>query len=207
MLTLTRRIGERIVIGDDVEVEVLSVQGGRVRLGIRAPRSLTVVRGELLDRVLGQNLEASTEAQGPMSWRPPADMPVVELPLGLYGMPQLTRWVVCELAEAIEGSRIPLRLMVAVDRPAIRLLVVDLTTLPEYPIANACAAAGVSLESAAVAGVVTAPAEGDCTVNLAAPIVVDLDTRQGRQVILTDARLSVAAPLAGGEIAAAEARP
>lgn len=196
MLTLTRRPGERIVIGDGIEIEVLAVSGGRTRLGIRAPRETSVVRGELVDRVLGQNLEASTEAQGPETWRPPADLPIVTLESGLYGMPDLKRWVVCELAEAVEGARIPLRLFIAADRPSIRLLVADVVVIrPDFPIAQACLMAGVPSESAVLAGVVTAPTDGECSINLAAPIVIDLAKRRGRQVILSDARLPVDAPL------------
>lgn len=46
MLVLTRRLNERIVIGDDVEVCVLRVGGGRVRLGITAPDSVKIRRSE-----------------------------------------------------------------------------------------------------------------------------------------------------------------
>ena len=48
MLVLSRRIGESIVIGDDITVTVLEVRGDVVRLGIDAPRSVTVQRSELL---------------------------------------------------------------------------------------------------------------------------------------------------------------
>ena len=206
MLTLTRRPGERIVIGDGIEIEVLAVHGGRARLGIRAPRETSVVRGELLDRVLGQNLEASTEAQGPETWRPPADLPTVHLESGLYGMPDLHKWVVCELADAVEGARIPLRLFIAANRPSIRLLLADLTVLrSDYPVKVACMSAGIDPKRAVLAGVVTAPDNGECTVNLAAPIVIDLAKRAGKQVILSDARLPVDAPLHASM--AAEAHP
>jgi carbon storage regulator len=47
MLVLSRRSGESIVIGDDIVITVVSVQGGRVRLGIQAPRSVGVNRSEL----------------------------------------------------------------------------------------------------------------------------------------------------------------
>ncbi len=50
MLVLTRRINERIVIGDDIIVTVLEVHGEHVRLGIDAPRSVKVFREEILDR-------------------------------------------------------------------------------------------------------------------------------------------------------------
>ena len=48
MLVLTRRLGERIVIGNNIVIEVVGVQGGRVRLGIQAPSNVPVVRQELL---------------------------------------------------------------------------------------------------------------------------------------------------------------
>lgn len=48
MLVLSRRVGESIVIGDDVTVTVLEVRGDVVRVGIAAPRSVTVHREELL---------------------------------------------------------------------------------------------------------------------------------------------------------------
>lgn len=50
MLVLTRRINERIVIGDDVTVTVLEVRGDQVRLGIEAPRDVKVFREEVLQR-------------------------------------------------------------------------------------------------------------------------------------------------------------
>jgi carbon storage regulator len=48
MLVLTRKVGERIVIGDGITVEVLSVKGNRIRLGIEAPPGVSIVREELL---------------------------------------------------------------------------------------------------------------------------------------------------------------
>lgn len=50
MLVLTRRINERIVIGDDIVVTVLEVHGEQVRLGIDAPRTVKVFREEVLQR-------------------------------------------------------------------------------------------------------------------------------------------------------------
>jgi carbon storage regulator len=48
MLVLTRKAGERIVIADNIIVEVLEVQGNRVRIGIQAPQGVTILREELL---------------------------------------------------------------------------------------------------------------------------------------------------------------
>ncbi len=49
MLVLTRKEGEAIKIGDDVEVEVLSIRGGKVRLGITAPIGISVHREEVYE--------------------------------------------------------------------------------------------------------------------------------------------------------------
>lgn len=48
MLVLTRREGERIALGDDIVVTVVSIQGNKVRIGVSAPDDVTIRRGELL---------------------------------------------------------------------------------------------------------------------------------------------------------------
>jgi carbon storage regulator len=51
MLVLTRKPGQSIMIGDGVEVQVLSVAGEKVRLGITAPRDVSIFRNEVYDRI------------------------------------------------------------------------------------------------------------------------------------------------------------
>jgi carbon storage regulator len=51
MLILTRRVGETVVIGDEVQVTVLGVKGNQVRLGVTAPRDVSVHRQEIYDRI------------------------------------------------------------------------------------------------------------------------------------------------------------
>jgi carbon storage regulator len=59
MLVLTRRIGQVIKIGDEVEIVLVGVQGEQARIGIRAPRRVAVVRGELVEEVTAENRAAA----------------------------------------------------------------------------------------------------------------------------------------------------
>jgi carbon storage regulator len=65
MLVLTRKLGEKIVLGDGIVVTVVAIKGGQVRLGIDAPQEVPVMRGELLaDR------PTIIERSGPVVARP-----------------------------------------------------------------------------------------------------------------------------------------
>jgi len=57
MLILTRKVGERVVIGDNVVISVLGSRGHQVRLGIEAPRDVAVHREEIYDRIQGESEE------------------------------------------------------------------------------------------------------------------------------------------------------
>ena len=60
MLVLTRKVGQSIVIGDEIEVVVLEVRGEQVRVGIRAPKNVSVHRKEVYEQIQG---EGSTEEE------------------------------------------------------------------------------------------------------------------------------------------------
>lgn len=62
MLVLSRRVGEQLVIGDDIVVTVIEVRSDGVRLGIDAPRSVTVHRAEVLEAVKAANVAATDAA-------------------------------------------------------------------------------------------------------------------------------------------------
>ncbi|MEJ2078277.1 MAG: carbon storage regulator CsrA [Acidobacteriota bacterium] len=59
MLVFTRKSGESLMIGDDIEIRILSVGTEQVRVGISAPRQIPVHRREVYDAIVEQNLRAS----------------------------------------------------------------------------------------------------------------------------------------------------
>jgi carbon storage regulator len=60
MLILTRRVGETLMIGDDVTVTVLGVKGSQVRLGVDAPREVGVHREEIYERIQRELAQGET---------------------------------------------------------------------------------------------------------------------------------------------------
>lgn len=62
MLVISRRKGQRVSIGDEIELVVTEVHRSSVKLGIRAPRGLTVLRGEIRDAIEEQNRLAATSS-------------------------------------------------------------------------------------------------------------------------------------------------
>jgi len=59
MLILTRKLGERITIGDDITITLLEIKGTQIKLGIEAPKSISIHRQEIYERIRRENLESS----------------------------------------------------------------------------------------------------------------------------------------------------
>ncbi len=64
MLILTRRVGETLMIGDEVTVTVLGVKGNQVRIGVNAPKNIAVHREEIYERIRRENEHRDDENRG-----------------------------------------------------------------------------------------------------------------------------------------------
>ena len=61
MLILTRRVGETLMVGDDVTVTVLGVKGNQVRIGVNAPKDVSVHREEIYQRIQREKADAGNQ--------------------------------------------------------------------------------------------------------------------------------------------------
>jgi carbon storage regulator len=59
LLILTRKIGEGIVLGDDIRIAILEIRGKQIRIGIEAPPNVVVLREEIYQRIQEENLRAA----------------------------------------------------------------------------------------------------------------------------------------------------
>lgn len=59
MLALTRKIGEKIIIDDNIEVTIVDIKGDNVRVAISAPKNIKIFRGELYEAIINENKQAA----------------------------------------------------------------------------------------------------------------------------------------------------
>ena len=62
MLVLTRKVGESIVIGDNIEITVIETKGEQIKLGIKAPKEVDIHRKELLEAIQHANQQAANQS-------------------------------------------------------------------------------------------------------------------------------------------------
>lgn len=63
MLILTRRVGESIIVGDNVTITVLGIKGNQIRLGVNAPKEVSVHREEIYQRIKQEQKVAGSESE------------------------------------------------------------------------------------------------------------------------------------------------
>lgn len=59
MLALSRKVGQKIVIGDNIVITFIDIKGEHIRVGIEAPREIKIYRGELYDDIVAENKKAA----------------------------------------------------------------------------------------------------------------------------------------------------
>ncbi|WP_059049974.1 carbon storage regulator CsrA [Paenibacillus senegalimassiliensis] len=64
MLVLRRKVGEVVMIGNDIQVQVLGVEGDQIKLGFLAPKEVQLLRKELYEGVVAENMAANVPVQG-----------------------------------------------------------------------------------------------------------------------------------------------
>jgi len=67
MLILTRKLGEKINIGDDISVTLLEIKGAQVKIGIQAPKSIGIHRNEIYEKIREENLGSSNISDSDLS--------------------------------------------------------------------------------------------------------------------------------------------
>ena len=62
MLVITRKNNESLVIGDNIEINILEISNGKVRIGINAPNEIKIIRKEIIDNIRQTNIDSKVDA-------------------------------------------------------------------------------------------------------------------------------------------------
>ena len=220
MLILQRRVGEKIVVGGEIEITVTEVTKRGVRLAVRAPSGVTILRGETHDAVVASNARAALAGgtdfrhRARVAFVRPAggaavirlsktrfgdievdDSRAVTFPRGLIGFPDARKFV---LLEPRGSSRVAW--LQSIDVPELAFPVVDGACIgqaypqPDSPELARNAGLGSS-ELALLVIVAMSGQERSLVANMLAPLIVDLESRTGAQVVLDHRVFSASAPL------------
>jgi flagellar assembly factor FliW len=162
VLILTRKIGESIMVGDNIRLVVLDIRGRQIRLGIEAPMDIVVLREEIAQRLTDENLRAASfnyqEVQEALNgvavevghrfgWRPPRpESPAVTIESQALGRLTVSADCIITFASGLPGFpeehryalvnnhlKSPFYCLQCVDNPALAFVVADPTALvPDY---------------------------------------------------------------------------
>ncbi len=91
MLVLTRKPGEKLVIADNIRVVVLEVNGNAIKLGIEAPRTVRVLRAELVKQIDAKQVADPDLQNKPAEWMKPADAAPCRRRVKMLRSPRLRR--------------------------------------------------------------------------------------------------------------------
>jgi carbon storage regulator len=69
MLILSRKVNEKIMIGEDISVSIIEIQGDHIRIGVDAPKNIKIFRQEVFDAIKMENRAAATSAPLPPEFR------------------------------------------------------------------------------------------------------------------------------------------
>lgn len=230
MLTLSRKVGESLRIGADIRVIVRAIRGQQVQISIEAPAEIGVYRSEIYEAIRHANLAAanpkpaaSTVAQATSpdggvggevmkklttidtSRFGSIDVPedsIVEFPEGLVGLHDFRRFVL------IDRPNSPMRWMQSMEVPELAFLVADPQMFvtdyrAEVPGTELETLGETNSDELAVGVICTIPENpSEATVNLRAPLVVDIRSRRGKQVVLTDSEYAIHHPWMAQQAAA-----
>ena len=61
MLVLTRKLEEKILIGKDIVISILEIEGGNVKIGIKAPKDISILRMEVFEKIQNENIAAASK--------------------------------------------------------------------------------------------------------------------------------------------------
>lgn len=175
------------MIGDGITITVQEITGHQVRIGIDAPKQLRVQRAELVEKVTMENQRAGSQAQQPRGQQ----IKTITFADGLIGLGDYKHFGLFQAAQASD-----VHILQSLDEPSLSFFVIDpCLAFPEYPVDMIKSSANLEDEEVAIAATVTVPEGGTPTVNLLAPIVMGLETFQGRQVIIDRDNLDVHHPI------------
>jgi flagellar assembly factor FliW len=162
VLILTRKIGERIIVGDNIRIVVLEVRGRQIRLGIEAPAEVVVLREEIAQRLVNDNLLAANfkfrDAQnalkpfaqkssgGSAFPRPRPQSPLITIDSDVLGQVTVSEDQIITFPSGLSGFpnfrryalvydhlKFPFYCLQSVDNPSLAFVVTEPTTLvPDY---------------------------------------------------------------------------